>query len=197
MFRWHKEMDRLAIPARRVLRLQRSLNRIQVALPGSPSQEATAYLCAFSAGQGVRVAAVLELHVSRKLAIYLNDQGEVADRRAGAVFAEGVGFAESMGFMLDDLNYQKLMPEERETMWNALPLAGQELTPPAAAAAARSAPLPAVEEKSETDLLDLEGILEEDWLPPSLRRRKRPSPEELERRRNNLRENLGRFLASF
>lgn len=197
MFRWHKEMDRLAVPARRVLRLHRSLNRIQVALPGFPSQEATAYLCGFSSGQGVRVAAVLELHVSRRLAVYLNDQGEVADRKAGAVFSEGVGFAESMGFMLDDLNFQKLPPEEREVLWASLPLAGEGKGAVPSALAARQTHVPPAEEGAGADLAGLEDILEEDWLPPSLRRRKRPSPEELERRRTNLRENLGRFLASF
>lgn len=194
MFRWHKEMDRLTIPVRRVLCLQRSLNRIQIALPGMPSQESTAYLCAFGAGQGVRVAAVLELHVSRRLAIYLNDQGEVASRRAGAILSEGISFAESMGFMLDDLHFHKLGEKEREALWASFPLAGEERAAPPAAA---PRPSPPAGGEPGADSSDVEDVLSEKWLPPSLRRRTPPSPGELAARRVKLRENLGRFMASF
>ncbi len=199
MFRWQKELDRLVIPARRVLRLQQAFNRIQVALPGIPSQEATAYLCAFGSGKGVRVAAVLHLHASGRLAVYLNDEGEVADRKAAAVFNEGIAFVESMGFMLDDLHFQNLSPEERETMWKSFPLAGVEeprggkeepyAGKSAGPAVVRNMPL--LHSEIARDLSE-----KEEWLPTSLRRRLRPSAEEIKQRRLKLCEGIGRFLAS-
>lgn len=192
MFLWQREMDSLTIPARRVLRLQRSLNRIQVGMPGFPSQEATAYLCAFVAGQGIRVAVVLDLHASRKIAVYLNDQGEVPDRRAGSIFSEGVGFAESMGFMLNDMEFQKLSREERENLWSSLPLSAHREESPQPPAALTHPP-----ERNEGEIFpDLDLVLEEGWTSPLLRRRRRPTPAEMEERRLKLRENLGRFLAS-
>ncbi len=190
MYRWQKELDKLAISWRRVLRLQRSFNRIQVALPGFPSQEATAYLCAFGSARGVRVAAVLHLHLSDRLAIYLNDDGEVADRRAATVLSEGVAFVESMGFMLDDLHFQAMAPEEREALWGSLPLTavpkGQGQEKPPAAPVRPASP-------AQRDAAPIE---DDEWLPSSLRRRRRPPPEELEERRRALCEGLGRFMAS-
>ena len=72
MFCWHKEIKCLDIPASQVFHLERSLSAVQVALPGLPSQEATAYLCVFSAEKGLRAALVLHLHTSQCLAFYLH-----------------------------------------------------------------------------------------------------------------------------
>lgn len=136
MFRWHKEIDRLDIPASQVLHLERSLSAVQVALPGLPSQEATAYLCAFAAGKGLRVTLVLHLHTSRRLAFYLHERAEAPRQEAGRLIEEGVLFAESMGFTLSDMDYRKLDIETREALWGSLPLkAGAEPSPPVAPAA--------------------------------------------------------------
>jgi hypothetical protein len=130
MFRWHKEIQRFDIPASQVLHLERSLSAVQVALPGLPSQEATAYLCSFAVGKGLRVGLVLHLHTSRCLAFYLHERTEAPLREAGRLIEEGALFAESMGFMLSDMDYRKLDIDKREALWNSLPLkAGVE--PPA------------------------------------------------------------------
>jgi len=140
MFRWHKEIERLDIPASQVLHLERSLSAVQVALPGLPSQDATAYLCAFSVGKGLRVALVLHLHTSQWLAFYLHEQVEASLQEAGRLIEEGTLFAESMGFMLSDMDYRKLSLERRRALWDSLPLkGGVESTPPFATAAALTA----------------------------------------------------------
>ncbi len=77
MFVLHKEIQRLEVPAQRVLLLQRSLSDIQIAIPGTTPQEATAYLCVFATGKGYRIVAVLDLLASRRLLFYLNEGGEV------------------------------------------------------------------------------------------------------------------------
>jgi hypothetical protein len=195
MFLWQKELDRLAVPGRKVLRLQQSFNRIQVALPGLPSQEATAYLCAFGSGTGARVAAVLHLHASGRMAVYLNDEGEVGERKVGSVFNEGISFVESMGFMLDDLHVQGMSNEERETLWNTLPLAELE-QPLRQTVGSVVVGAPSVKTVESAGLLQSEMSEEQKWMPPSLRRRLRPSSKKIEERRVKFCENLGRFLAS-
>ncbi|PLX83988.1 MAG: hypothetical protein C0617_09680 [Desulfuromonas sp.] len=122
MFVWQKEMRHLDIPAARVLHLRRSLGDVQVALPGLPSQQTTAYLAAFSENKGVRIAIALYLHRSAKVAIYLNEGGALEKAEAGAALKAGVRFAESMGFMMDDLHLQRLSASEREALWDELPL---------------------------------------------------------------------------
>lgn len=209
MFRWHKEIDRLDIPASQVLHLERSLSAVQVALPGLPSQEATAYLCAFAAGKGLRVALALHLHTSRSLAFYLHERAEAPRQEAGRLIEEGALFAESMGFMLSDMDFRKLDIEKRDALWGSLPLkAGIE--PPALVAAATfvaaAEPPVAVVAPQPAKLADIALPQPAGAMPDArsasettmrARARKRPpSAEELMARRQKLLESLGRFLAS-
>jgi hypothetical protein len=137
MFRWHKEIERLDILASQVLHLERSLSAVQVALPGLPSQEATAYLCVFAVGKGLQVALVMHLHTSQYLAFYLHERAEAPLQEAGRLIEEGALFAESMGFMLSDMDFRMLGNKKRDALWDSLPLkAGVEPPAPAAAAAA-------------------------------------------------------------
>lgn len=131
MFHWHKEIDRLDIPAAKVFHLERSLSAVQVALPGLPSQDATAYLCIYSHGKGVRVALVLHLLTSRRLAFYLHDEEAVPQQDASRLIDAGINFAESLGFMLTDVDYRKLGAQQRASLWGSLPLKyGIETTAP-------------------------------------------------------------------
>jgi len=188
MFRWHKEMTRLDIPARRVLRLERSLSDIQVALPGFPAQEATAYLCAFSTAQGIRVAVILHLHRSECLAFYLNGEGDLQKPAATRVYNQALAFAESMGFMMGDLDIHVMPGEDRQILWRSLPLAGG--VEPAAAVVSPEAPAPAPPRRE-----DGKGPTRGEAVPTASVFRP-PSPADLVARRQQILKNLGRFLAT-
>lgn len=145
MFQLYRDMDRLDLPAGEVFQLQKSLNRIQVALPGFPSQEAEAYLALFTARQGVRAAIAFHLQSSQSLAIYLNEPGPVAPPNATRLLDEGIAFAESMGFMLGDLDLPLLSDSEKATLWERLPLReGLRPEPGVAVVAAEPAPEKAI-----------------------------------------------------
>ena len=169
MFRWHKEIERLDIPASRVLHLARSLSAVQVALPGLPSQEATAFLCAFVAGKGLRVALVLHLHTSQRLAFYLHARAEAPRQEAGRLIEEGQQFAESMGFMLSDMDFRRVDIKKRDALWNSLPLrAGAEPSAPVAAEAspvAAKEPPVAVIPPPAAKLADVETLVSVPPLP--------------------------------
>ncbi len=259
MFHLHKEISRLDIPAQRILRLERSLSDVQVAMPGLPAQHATAFLCSFSAGQGTRVAVVLQLHTSGLLAFFLNEEGDVAKSEGTRIYNQGLDFAESMGFMFGDLDIHLKSPEERNTLWASLPLQSGLNTPstvaPAGAAStnppqvdapstpprAQKAPEPAshpaaafpaakaAKLQSRPNLLAtpapeatpavgskprpeagkplsvpaaLQAASTNISAPPLIEApdplsRPAPSGAELAAKRKELRENLGRFLASF
>lgn len=122
MFVRQKDLERLDVSSQRILRLQRSLNDVQLALPEFPPQAATAYLCAVGTGAGVRVVAALHLHASRRLVFYLDNAGAVPREKAGSLFSGGTQFVESMGFMLGELDFQHLTPEDRSALWDSLPL---------------------------------------------------------------------------
>jgi hypothetical protein len=183
MFRWHKEIERLDIPASQVLHLERSLSAVQVALPGLPSQEATAYLCAFAAGKGLQVALVLHLHTSQCLAFYLHERAEAPMQEAGRLIEEGALFAESLGFMLSDMDYRKLGIKKRDVLWDSLPLkAGVEPPAPVVAAATfvtTAGPPVAVCAPQPAELADVEPPLPADEVVVELAEEAPSSPSAL------------------
>ena len=87
---------------------------MQTAFPGWPSQRATAYVCAFSTEKGARVAVAFFMKESCELVFYLNDEGDVSRGDLGKVFSDGIYFAESLGFMLGDVNLNYSDAAEKE-----------------------------------------------------------------------------------
>lgn len=184
MFFLQKEMERLDIPEDRVVCLHRSLGDATVALPGFSAQRTTAYLCVYRGGKGVRIAVALHLKTSGRLAFYLNEEGEVGKRLAQKILDAAIYFAESMGFMLNDMEIERLPAEERTALWTALPLQS--------GAPAPIAPhLNLVAAQPAGDIRFAGG-------PTSLADR-HPSPPslgDLEQGKQKVLESLGRFLAS-
>ena len=248
MFRWEKSLSALAVPAGAVLHLFRSMRDVQLALPGLPAQEASAYLCQYATPKGVGTTAVFHLHKSSQLAFYLEAPHEVAAEQAEAKLDQALIFVESMGFLLTDLDIQLLGEADRELLWSALPLqsgvqgdapgiqpkptparlsprrlavtpaaaADQPLPAAAAKMPATASALPAAEphrepgrqpdpppadareQRAQANVDELLAAVEELRTRRSgiHARRTPPGPEELQRRRHNLRESLGRILAS-
>jgi hypothetical protein len=249
MFQWDKSIRTLDVAVGKVVHLFRSMRDVQLALPGLPAQEASAYLCQYQTSQGVGTAAIFDLHKSSQLAFYVNTPREVAPDKAEKMLDQALVFVESMGFLLTDLDIHLLIEPDREMLWASLPLqkgvqrpeqsppvkpvsagpapaqmkaasapAAQEKLPAAAAkavvtsvpsaepATVESAPeiiqpvsLPVETDRDkQTNVDDLLAAVEElRTRRPGVRARKKPpSPEELKRRRQELRESLGHILAS-
>lgn len=191
MFSWKKDLTRLEVPAGRILKLLQSMSDVQVALPGMPGQMATAYLCAYSGGKGVRVAIAFHLHESHQLAFYLNDEGEVPREKIVGLLKDGIHFAESMGFLLDEVDLQRLDDAARNTRWASLPLS-RGVVPPAprpAPVVTRATPAPPGKNASPVPVAappQEPAVIE----PPP------PTAAEMAEKRARLLESLGRFLAS-
>jgi hypothetical protein len=218
MFQFNKKLKRLDIPAKDVLRLQRSLSDVQIALPGITAQLAKAYVCAFSTEHGLRVAIAFHLRDTNNVVYYLNDDGNISRKEIVNLLHEGVLFAETLGFILSDLGIHELEPKDRDELWDSLPLKKQPKA---------IVPVTTVEKKSvkkqtsiaiktaikgnevvkvievdtdqnsseSEDDIDL-GLLRASALISMRRKKVPPTAEELEEKRNKLRESLGRFLSS-
>lgn len=246
MFQWDKTIKSMGVPVGEVIHLHRSMRDVQLALPGLPAQEATAYLCQHKTSQGVGTAAAFYLHKSNQLAFYVDTPIVVTDGKAEAVLDQALMFVESMGFLMTDLDIHLLSEADRELLWSSLPLQNglpeaetgvpPKVTPAApqlkAAAAApvqepslavrptapkstppeeKPAPVAPVTEHKKPESLPVEAEINDqanvdDLLAaveelrtrrPGVRSRKKPpSPDELNRRRLELRESVGRILAS-
>ncbi len=186
MFHWKKETPGLEVPPRKVLRVFRSLSDVQVGLPGLPSQLASAFVVSFAGERGILTAVTLHLSTSHCTALYLHGRGEVSPGEAEAVLEEGIRFAESMGFMLGDLDWQLLDASGREALWASLPLGAgprRESSSPAADRRARPAPIDRTASSANRPS------------SPPVGKKYAPSPD-LAVRRIRLQETIGRFLAS-
>ncbi len=122
MFVLDDTIEKLDVEAATLLKLFRSMRDVQMALPGFPSQEASAYLCQFQAGKSVATFAVFHLQRSGKLAFYRSEPGEVPPAKAEGVMYQGLDFVESMGFLLSDMDLELMADADREMLWKSLPL---------------------------------------------------------------------------
>ncbi|MDT8423877.1 MAG: hypothetical protein RQ724_08900 [Desulfuromonadales bacterium] len=226
MFKWQEAIDHLDLPAHRVLRLHQSQNQVQVALPGVPSQEAKAYVCAFSAKSGLKVTIALHLKSSNKIAFFFH-RHDIAGRSAKELVQDALDYAESMGFSLSDTDYHLASASLQEKLWAESPLSkgfppeGAIETPEeiddiqdVANEPPDEPPAEVIELPLETLTEDVEEVVEVEDIESNLNDEPESAPERMEPAAsestanelsaetprspdNTLKENLGRLLASF
>ncbi len=247
MFQWDKSINAINIPASTVLHLFRSMREVQLALPGVPAQQASAFLCQYQVEGGVGTIAVFHLQKSQVLAFYCSDPPVVPEQKTDGMLDQGLNFVESMGFLMTDQDIHLLDEADQGMLWASLPLmAGlsEEEKPPSATALAKKTEEKSVAKadatkveavavgKKETPVKAASGKAVKKAVPvvepepvapkaepdsetvenvdellaaveamrakrPGLRARKAPpSAEEMDRRRLQLRETVGRILAS-
>ena len=99
-------------------------------------QSVSGLLCALRNANG-SFSVVVALHLPRngENVFYLHEQRQVAAEAYREVQDEGLHFLESMGFMLDNLNFRNMAADQQEATVKRLPL----FHPPSAHGAAPSA----------------------------------------------------------
>jgi hypothetical protein len=101
----------LFIPAGRehVVALVESINQPQVSIPGKEPQAVQGFLCGLRNSNGTfSIYVSLFLAKSQENVVYASDRREVGVEEYREVEIEGLHFLESMGFMLDNLNFRNL-----------------------------------------------------------------------------------------
>jgi len=136
------------VPAARqqVVALIESLNQPQISIPGKPPQSVQAHLCGLRNPNGsLSLFVSLYLPQSAENVVYVQEPREFPLEAYRSVEADGLHFLESMGFMLDNLNFRNLGAEQQDAILKRVPLFSPP-RPPAAgpapdSAAARAAAL--------------------------------------------------------
>jgi hypothetical protein len=110
----------LFIPASReqVVALVESINQPQVSIPGKEPQAVQGFLCGLRNPNGTfSIYVSLYLAKTQENVVYASDRREVGMEEYRDVEIEGLHFLESMGFMLDNLNFRNLAhPQQVETL---------------------------------------------------------------------------------
>ena len=128
------------VPASReaVVALVESINQPQVSIPGKTSQAVQGYLCGLRNPNGTfSILVSLFLPKVGENVVYVSDRRQVTLEEYREVEIEGLQFLESMGFMLDNLNFRNLAPAQQESTLKRVPV----FSPPRPPAPAPAAPL--------------------------------------------------------
>ncbi len=113
----------VAASREQIVALVESLNQPQISIPTKPPQAAQGHLVGVRNGNGsFSVYAVLFLTETRENVVYVHEPRELSFGEYRDAEAEGLGFLESMGFMLDDLNFRSLSREAQEAALRRLPI---------------------------------------------------------------------------
>jgi hypothetical protein len=113
------------VPANReqVVAIIEGINQPQVSIPGKAPQSVSGHLCSLRNANGTfSIFVALHLPKTGENVIYLHGQRQVSAEAYRAVQDEGLAFLESMGFMLDNLNYRNMAPELQEATIRRIPL---------------------------------------------------------------------------
>ncbi|MDT8441875.1 MAG: hypothetical protein RQ723_09470 [Desulfuromonadales bacterium] len=249
MFTWDKSIRKIDATVDQVVQLFSSMRDVQMALPGLPVQQASAYLCQCRSGNGIATLAAFHMKKSEQLAFYVSQPPLVSVAKAEEMFDSGLVFVESMGFLLTDMDLHLLDGADRDMFWASLPIvrglvkaedevaaAPAQIPPPKVTPAAvtpdqftdvakassaipaqtpaEPAPVEAVRSSSAPEHREtVSQPLPEQGLDDSVNdllaavealRTKRPGararrnikPADLQKRRIDMRQNIGRLLAS-
>ena len=123
MFRPDPTIAFVAAVREQVVALIESINQAQISIPGKQPQAAHGHLCGLRNPNGSFSAFVgLYLPESAENVVYAREPREFPREQYLEAEAEGVHFLESMGFMLDNLNFRSLAVEVQESTLKRVPL---------------------------------------------------------------------------
>jgi len=116
------------IPAARdsVVAIVESINQPQVSIPGKASQQVFGHLVGVrNPNQTFSIYVALHLPKSGENVVYVHGRRQLTVEEYRDVEVEGLQFLESMGFMLDNLNFRNLAPDVQEKTLQRIPLFSQ------------------------------------------------------------------------
>lgn len=144
----HKITD-LRIKERSIFKMLYSMNNPQIATPDMSTEEARCYILFFSEGPNISALIGLYLPATDRKYVYSYNANPFPYEAVSDVEEEARNFAETMGFLLDEINVGGMSPEDRIHWFEDQQIFGLRKPEPAApageaaAAAPKSDPVPA------------------------------------------------------
>ena len=131
------------IPAARdaVVAIIESINQPQVSIPGKASQQVLGHLVGVrNPNNTFSLYVALHLPKNGENVFYVHTRRQVSVEEYRDVEVEGLQFLESMGFMLDNLNFRNLAADVQEKTLKRIPLFAPPRPPGEAGGAATGKP---------------------------------------------------------
>jgi hypothetical protein len=122
MFTIDERLKGLPATREQVVALHQSINSPHLAIPGKQAGLAQSYIVGLRGSQGFSVFVYLFLPEARDCAVYVSDHRNLSPEEFSGEEAEALGFVESMGFILDSLNFRGLPPAQQDELIKTLPV---------------------------------------------------------------------------
>jgi len=123
VFRPDPRLTHVPAATDQVVAVIESINQPQVSIPGKQPQTVQAHLVGLRNRNGTfSIFAGLYLPLSGENVVYAHEREEIPLEAYREVEAEGLHFLESMGFMLDNINFRNLSPEGQAQVLRRVPL---------------------------------------------------------------------------
>lgn len=140
MFTIDERLKGLPAVKEQVVQLYQSLNQPHLAVPGRRAGPASGYVLGLRGPSGFAVFVYLYMPDSGECAVYVPSSGTVAAEQYQSEEGEALGFVESMGFIMDNLNFRGRPIDEQDGLIRSLPVFQREPPPAGSAAGSTAAP---------------------------------------------------------
>jgi hypothetical protein len=112
------------LPAQRdqITAIYQSINAPNVAIPGKQAGPAKAFIVGVRTGGGFNVFVYLHLAEASDCAVYLSDRRNLSPEQYREEESEALGFVESMGFMMDNMNFRNLSAADQDELLRTAPV---------------------------------------------------------------------------
>jgi hypothetical protein len=112
------------LPAAReqVVSISSSINQPHLAIPGKQAGPAQAFMVSLRGQSGYAVFVYLYLAESRDAAVYVPERRKLTAAELPGEQSDGLAFVESMGFIMDTMNFETLAQAEQEGLMKAVPV---------------------------------------------------------------------------
>ncbi len=126
MFKAEPSITWVSAVREQVVAVVESINQPQVSIPGKPSQQVFGHLVGIRNGNGTfSIYVALHLPKSGENVVYVHDRRQLTVEEYRDVEIEGLHFLESMGFMLDNLNFRNLSADAQDQTLERISLFSQ------------------------------------------------------------------------
>lgn len=122
MFTIDERLKGLPAVKEQVVQLYQSLNQPHLAVPGRKAGPASGYVLGLRGPSGFAVFVYLHLPDSGECAVYVPSNGTVPAEQYQGEEGEALGFVESMGFIMDNLNFRGRPAGEQDSLLATLPV---------------------------------------------------------------------------
>lgn len=128
MFDIRPEIKSIQVGREQIVTIIESINSPMVAAANKPLEPAKSYILGVRNSSGLfSIYVYLHLLQSKECLIYLHDPPEIPMESYHDTELDALQFVESMGFMVDNVNFRNLAPDQQAQLMEELPMFTDDL----------------------------------------------------------------------